>query len=508
MIKEMHRYETLGFSVEELSANGLRAIDTIVKYLQGSSSAGRDRHLVTLNNIILQMGCDSDTAVDALFLLKKFLMSLVRGKAVAGLAEEEAGDQLDACLRHSLTFLVRHKSAAAFNELREQQSRTAMLLEVVRGAASTLELDGVLRGVADAIRIVVNVPRCGLSMIDEERGVLMPRDAAVVDVSGFISDSFDAVSCIPFSNVSDLTRDVLKHRMPAVCIDVETEPHRVNEWVHLAGIKSILAIPFLVSGRIVAMAFACSYETRPDFDEAEISLARGIADTVALAIDNARLHEETTKMAIMVERDRLAREMHDRLAQDVGALQLKASEAALHLAHGHSQNVQSNLGELQDMITEVHTELRESIFDLRSSVWQVHGFALKLQEYAAVCRSRFGVDVQVSVRDEVDQDLAGDVGFQVMRIVQESLTNVRKHAGTRQAKIHVERKNGKVRIIVSDNGRGFDREKAMGEAGDQVGLQVMRERAETIGGTLEIISNPGRGTCVILLVPSDAHRIP
>ena len=508
MINRLPRCETLECSTEDLHAEGSRALDAIIKYFQGGSDTGRDGYLITFNNSILQMGCDWITAVNALFLFKKRLMSLVRNGGVDGAVTEKVGEQMDACLSRSLTLLVQHHSEATYSELREQQKRTAMLLKVVRGAASTLDLNDVLRGVADAIRTAVNVSRCGLSLIDEERGVLMPRDAAVVDVSACRSDSFDAVAYVPFSSVSDLTRDVLKHRKPAVCIDVEAEPHRVNEWVHLCGIKSVLVVPFLVGGRIVAMAFACSYEARPDFGEGEICLARGIADAVALAIDNARLHEETTGMAIMAERDRLAREMHDRLAQDVGALQLKASEAALNLAHSRSQNVQSNLRELQNMITEVHIELRESIFDLRSSVWQVHGFALKLREYVAVCRTRYGVDVRVSVQDDVDFDLAGDVGFQVMRIVQEALTNVRKHAGTSQARIHIERENHQVRIIVSDDGHGFDWEQVMSEAGDHVGLQVMRERAETIGGALEIESHPGEGTYVILTVPAGAPRIP
>ena len=506
LIQRSPEYQSWGQFAEELQDQGMHGLDAMIESLRIGSYAPLEAYLLRLNHTVLSMGADVAEANDVMFLFKESVMSVVRRNALPGSAAAlDACAHLDGCLCYAVSFLARQYSSVTNDRLRGSQERTATLLEIVRTAASTLDLDEVLRRVGVAISAVVNVPHCGFCLVDKERGMLLPKNVVVAKDSGSLFVSSTEVPFLPLSSLDAFQRHVLERQEPAVCVSTETDPRILRDWTRVYGIKSILAVPFVVKGKVVAIAYACTYEACRDFDQEQIDLACGIANAVALSIENARLHQRMRELAIIEERDRLAREMHDSLAQSLSALQLKASQAAAYLAHGRTWKAQINLGELQDMISDAHTDVRESIFNMRTVVSPADRFLPTLQEYLSDYQTRYGVDVQMSVRDGPELRLAGDTGFQVMRIIQEALTNVRKHASSGQATIHIQHEDGQVRISVCDKGRGFDPVWVMSEAGHHVGLQVMQERAESMGGTLDIESQPGQGTRIVLSVPSSPN---
>jgi two-component system nitrate/nitrite sensor histidine kinase NarX len=503
LIERLPAPQVRGRAAPDLYILTTRGLDALLAFLGTGSYVSLESYLTNLYQTDLGVDADVAEAIDALFLFKEATMSVLRQSIPCGSRTMlDACARMDACLRHSVSFLARQHAVATNERLRERQERTETLLEIVRAAASTLELDEVLRRVAAAISAVAGTPDCGFCLVDEERGLLVPHNVDGAERSDAASLIGPRVPALSLARLDAFDRQVLDEQEPAVCANAETDPRVARHWTHPRGIKSMLAVPFVVKGRVVAIAFALTYDAFREFDQEQIDLASGIANAVGLAIENARLHERIKGMAIVEERDRLAREMHDNLAQAVSALQLKASEAAVYLANGQTEKAQINLDVLQDMISEAHTDVRETIFDMRTIVSPVAGFLSALETYLTTYRTRYGVDVDLSVQVEPELDLAGDVGFQVMRIIQEALTNVRKHAGTSRAAIRIEHEDGRVLIRVCDDGRGFDRVRVMNGAGHHLGLQVMCERAESIGGALEIESQPGKGTCVILSVPA------
>ena len=451
LIEQMPDMQAMGQSALDLHMLTTHGLDVLVACLSTGSYATLESYLTSVYEAYLSADADVADAIDALFLCKEATMSVLRESIACGSAAMlDACARMDASLRHAVTFLARQHAVATSERLRERQERTEALLEIVRAAASTLDLDEVLRLVADAINAVVRVPDCNFRLIDEERDLLVTHYFADAEDSGLASGSSSRMPDLSLSNLGGFGWRVLEQKVPAVCVNTETDPGVLREWTRLYGIKSILAVPFVVKGRVVAIAFALTYDAFREFDQEEIDVVSGIANAVGLAIENARLHQRIKGMVIVEERDRLAREMHDNLAQAVGALQLKASEAAAYVAQGRTEKAQANLDELQDMISEAHTDVREAIFDMRTVVSPAEGFLPTLQAYLNAYRARYGVDAELRMEAEAELELAGDIGFQVMRIIQEALTNVRKHAGTNRATVQIERAAGQALIKVCD----------------------------------------------------------
>lgn len=210
---------------------------------------------------------------------------------------------------------------------------------------------------------------------------------------------------------------------------------------------------------------------------------------------------QARQLAVLEERDRLAREMHDNLSQALGYLNLRASITDERLSSGQIAEAQASLLELKRVARETYMDVREAIFGLRARVVPELGFLITLREYLDEYQTHYGVDVELALEDESLVEFPPDVAIQVTRIVQEALTNVRRHAGTNKARIGIDREGDQVRISVEDDGHGFDLVQTAGGGGDYFGLQIMHERAESVGGSLQIHSLPDQGTRVVLLVP-------
>jgi len=211
------------------------------------------------------------------------------------------------------------------------------------------------------------------------------------------------------------------------------------------------------------------------------------------------LFEQVRRLAILEERDRLAREMHDSLGQVLGYVNLKAKVAEDLIARGHAPEAEQELGQMRRAVQEAYEDVRQAILSLRTTP-QAKGLLASLEEYVQRMREQTGLDVRLDAADGIA--LAPAVEAQVIRIVQEALTNVRKHARARQAVVRFAREGGGATVTITDDGVGFDVDSAATAHGMRFGLLTMRERAESIGGTLQITSAPGRGTVVRLRIPT------
>jgi len=195
----------------------------------------------------------------------------------------------------------------AYQELEKRvEARTrelSTLLEIVRAASGSLELGEVLRRVARGLASAVGVRYCGIYVMDEEKRMLIPAEGAD---PGSLGPGFaEAFQRRPLDPTRDpFTREVLETRRPVVCHNAEDDPRTDKEVVRLLGLKSILAVPFVVKDRVVAVAMFATFKAPYTFTEEQIELAQGIASTVALTIENARLYRAEQERLAEVERRR------------------------------------------------------------------------------------------------------------------------------------------------------------------------------------------------------------
>ena len=211
------------------------------------------------------------------------------------------------------------------------------------------------------------------------------------------------------------------------------------------------------------------------------------------------LFEQVRRLAILEERDRLAREMHDSLGQVLGFVNLKTKVAEDLIGRGRPAEAGTELAQMRGAVQEAYEDVRQAILSLRTTP-QAKGLLPSLREYVERMREQTGLDIRLESADGLR--LAPAVEAQVIRIVQEALTNVRKHAQARSVEVRFTRAGTGATVTIADDGKGFDVTGVEGAKGMHFGLLTMRERAESIGGALQVTSEPGQGTKVILWMPS------
>jgi len=227
-----------------------------------------------------------------------------------------------------------------------------------------------------------------------------------------------------------------------------------------------------------------------------------LADSFNAMAERLEEHEKMMQnLATLKERERIARELHDGLAQVVSYLhlQLKALEACV--ASESVEVVKKELGEMIKATEEAYEEIRQSIFGLRTMVSRGLGLIPTLTEYLQDFGQQNNISVDLQIGDNRATEFSLDVEVQLIRIIQEALANIRKHARVGRGKVRFDVKGEHRCVIIQDDGEGFDPAQILKKRSQHFGLRGMTERAEAIGGTLEIEAAPGQGTKITVRLP-------
>ena len=260
--------------------------------------------------------------------------------------------------------------------------------------------------------------------------------------------------------------------------------------------ESLLAVPLQIEGlSIGAMNVA---DKKGGFTEDDVRILGLLADVAAIAIENARLRENAERLAIVEERQWLARELHDSVTQAMYSVTLYAEAARMALLAGKHDVATENLQELQEMAREALFNIRLLIFDLHPPILEGQGLAAALQIRLASVESRAGL--RAEMRADGDRRLAISIEEELFRIALEALNNVVKHARAQHVTVDLRFEEQRVCLEISDDGMGYDPAVAKGSGG--LGLRGMQERAQRIGGTLEIVGVLGKGTTVKVQAPA------
>jgi len=222
---------------------------------------------------------------------------------------------------------------------------------------------------------------------------------------------------------------------------------------------------------------------------------------------HAQLLQQQRALAVLEERERLARELHDSLGQVLGYVNVQAQTARELLSSGRTRDAEAHLARLAVIAQDAHTDVREYILSVKAALSPEGSFFTALDHYLRQFEQRYEIQTErIIPHDLAEGMLEPVVEVQLLRIIQEALTNVRKHTGARRVQVSFAVQGNQALVTVEDDGQGFDPaslSQSWGRAGEgaHFGLQLMRERAEAVGGSLEVCSAPGQGTKVMVQVP-------
>jgi signal transduction histidine kinase len=283
----------------------------------------------------------------------------------------------------------------------------------------------------------------------------------------------------------------------------------LEAFVRADAVRSTVGVPIRRGERTIGTLAVGGSADRPP-DGADLETLQALADQAAVAIENDRLHRELRALAVQGERERIARELHDGLAQVLGYVNTKSQAATGLLDSGRVPEARAQIDELALAARSIYVDVREAILGLSSPVEPAGGLVAAIRDYA----DRFAEASKLAVRVDADPAagaaLEPEVEDDLFRSVREALTNVRKHADAHRVGIRVRRADDRVVVEIQDDGRSIDLDAVVDGGSDwpHHGLVGMRERAAAAGGTVEWLQAGDHGTLVRLTAPLANAALP
>ncbi len=253
-------------------------------------------------------------------------------------------------------------------------------------------------------------------------------------------------------------------------------------------------IPLRHHGKTLGI-FNLFFDSEPSLAFDERALLESIAENIAIALDKSILNEQTKRMELSQERLFLSQEIHDSLAQTIYSLKLQVSVLGNSLKQAKQIDAYHQIEALQTHINQANQELRELMCNFRVPL-DPKGIEVSLENLVNRFKSEEGIATFLQVKGKIRVD--PEVEMQIMRITQEALSNIRKHASARNVRILLTAKPH-FQLLIEDDGIGFVKDQGLGEImGNNIGMNIMKERAERIGAEIEIESEVDEGTRIIV----------
>jgi len=351
-----------------------------------------------------------------------------------------------------------------------------------------LHLDDVLQSLVNTAVELLHADKGSLMIWDEKKERLVARAAY-----GFNPETVAKISIAPGQG---LAGRVALSGEPAIVEDTSLNGRVTPFIIESEKLRALMQVPIRVAGEVYGV-FSADYLQPHHFTEEQIRLLTAFAQRAGLAIETAALYESEEQIAIMQERNRLARDLHDSVTQSLYGVSLYAEVATQLLKSGDSEKVNDNLQELKGMALDALAEMRLLIYELRPSVFEQEGLIAALQARLDAVEGRLGLETSFVIEGEISLPPRVEEGL--YRIAQEALNNVLKHANAKTVAITLAQDANKIHLEVADDGAGFDPVQAC-EVGC-MGLRNMKERAHEMGAEFEIISQVGSGAKVIVRRP-------
>jgi two-component system nitrate/nitrite sensor histidine kinase NarX len=381
-------------------------------------------------------------------------------------------------------------------DTRRREQHAKSLHNLGMKISSTLSPTSVLESAAKAFRELMDADIGLVGLVDVKR-----EEMIIEAISGRRTKNlpdFQAMSMDRYPWKELATGQPIEYHQP----DHDQPILYEDPFITQESVKSFLAVPLMRGSALLGLVVVM-YRKPHRFSSSDIDVLSPLTHQVVLSIENAQLYRQLHHMAALEERDRLARELHDNLSQTLGYLKIKASITDDLLERGKVEKAKVSLGQLKMVSERLYIDVREEIFKLRTDVGVQRGFFNALQGYLSDYRTYYGLHVDLAVENESLRDISPDISCQLLRIIQEALTNVRKHAEASKVLVYCEQDDEQIRVRIEDDGKGFHLSNVLENEQGNYGLQIMKERAEGIGGCLAVNSTPKKGTQVVVCAPLD-----
>jgi signal transduction histidine kinase len=419
---------------------------------------------------------------------------LLRGVAFGNLylTEKAGGDDFTDEDEELVTALAAQAAVAIENaRLYEAATRWSRQLETVNEIAVSFAAESDLRVQLDLIARRLR-ELLGARLV----AVALPRGDGSLRIAAAAGDDVEGVVLPPDSK----TALALRRRRGERIDDVTADEEIVQPIAAQLHARAQILVPLVVRERPVGIVLAIDKEgDDPRFDDDDLRLAESLGGRAAVAVDlSQRVARDALRRVVAaqeLERRRLARELHDETGQALTSILLGLS--AVETARNEAELAEA-IGSLRELAVSTLQDVRRLAVELRPKALDDFGLLPALKRLGQSVREASSLDVQVEARLGAER-LPPEAETSVYRIVQEALTNVVRHAEARHVSVVVTRKNASVSVVIEDDGKGFDPERADESGG--VGLLGMRERVQLLDGTLAVESSPGAGTTLVLDLP-------
>jgi len=378
---------------------------------------------------------------------------------------------------------------------RRLQRQNQELLELHAAAlvvTADLSLDTVLQTIVDRARSLLGTRYGAISVVDQAGGI-----------TSFVTSGIDEELRLLIGDPPH-GRGVLGvaihegHRLRLD--DISKDPRSVGFPPGHPPMRSLLAVPVVCRVPHHGNLYLSEKVDGGGFTADDEEVLVRFADQAAVAIDNAYLYGQVRELGAARERLRIAHEMHDGLAQVLAYVNTKAQVVREYLRQGKTDEAQKHLDEFAEAARNLYADVRQQILELRTVRPEESGLLASIADYVKGWGQQTGVQVELSLPPSIE--LVVEAQRQLLRIVQEALANVRKHAKATSVRVVVEQGADYLLLLrVSDDGVGFDGGARNASAGGRFGIKTMAERAASIGATIAVSSQPGEGTVVEVTLP-------
>ena len=359
-----------------------------------------------------------------------------------------------------------------------------------RAIAGELDLERVLQLIVDSVRDLVEARYAALGTFDE-------RGRIERFITSGLSDALRRrIGPLPQGHglLGTIIRDGVTLRIP----DISRHPEAHGFPPHHPPMRSLLGVPVRVGGTTVGNFYLTEKTDAPEFSAEDEELVEMFAGHAGIAIQNARLHQEVQSLAIVGERLRISRDLHDGIIQSIYAVSLSLEEAVELIqtdAASAAVRVDRSIDRLHTTISDIRTFIvglgPESGAELADALTAMAGELLGGTEVR--------LETDLGGAAAVEQRLPPEAVHELVQIVREALSNVGRHSGAGRADLRLSAQGDRATLVVEDDGVGFDRRARLGSG--HFGLANLRDRAAALSGTLSIESAPGSGTRIILTLP-------
>jgi PAS domain S-box-containing protein len=369
------------------------------------------------------------------------------------------------------------------NELARHFEQFRLISQVGQRITSIMAVDDLLAEIVRLIQETLGYHLVSVGLIQD--------DALIVQKGAGAGWDEDTMAGLRLPIDQGAVALAIQHGEAQVIADREQDLRTLHlpQAMHL---RSSVDVPLKTKSAVIGVLMALS-DRRAAFDQSDCDVLQSLASQAAIAIENAQLYTQARQAAVLEERARLARDLHDSVTQSLYSVTLLAETGRLASGAGDLQTTANTLQRLGEVAQQTLKEMRLLVFELRPPTLDQAGLLGALQQRLDAVEARAGLEQHLLVEGTVV--LAAAQEEALYRIALEALNNALKHAAATAVTVQVWADGQGVRLEVADNGRGFDPAQLDGGG---MGLVTMRERAESIGAVLEVHSQPGAGTRVVV----------